>query len=206
MPPRFPSSAGRHSFQPGGHSSSDTDLLWSGIATKAATLTFVARRTYVIAGRFDLTLTRERSSGSAGWSRPSATRCSRLRTTTTRTVFNGDLGLVRKVDVDEAELSVDFDGRLVVYDFGELDELMPAYAMTIHKSQGSEFPAIVIAVHTQHYVMLQRNLLYTGITRGKRLVALLGTAGSAGISAKRAESSQRCSALRSRLHDNQGQR
>jgi len=64
---------------------------------------------------------------------------------------------------------------MATYDFGELDEVMPAYAMSIHKSQGSEFPALVIPVHTQHYMMLQRNLLYTGITRGKRLVVLVGT-------------------------------
>ena len=121
-------------------------------------------------------------------------------------VFNGDLGIVRKVDLDESELSVDFDGRLVVYDFGELDELMPAYAMSIHKSQGSEFPAVVIPVHTQHYIMLQRNLLYTGITRGKRLVVSVGTPRAIAIAAKRAESIQRCSALRSRLHEGRGQR
>ena len=67
-------------------------------------------------------------------------------------VFNGDLGIVTKVDLDESELIVDYDGRSVTYDFGELDELMPSYAMTIHKSQGSEFPAVVIPVHTQHYI------------------------------------------------------
>ena len=67
-----------------------------------------------------------------------------------------------------------FDGRAVTYGFGELDALVPAYAATIHKSQGSEYPAVVIPVLTQHYAMLQRNLLYTGITRGKRLVVLVG--------------------------------
>ena len=89
-------------------------------------------------------------------------------------VFNGDLGIVTKVYLDESELLVDYDGRSVTYDFGELDELVPSYAMTIHKSQGSEFPAVVIPVHTQHYMMLQRNLIYTGITMGKRLVVLVG--------------------------------
>ena len=116
-------------------------------------------------------------------------------------VFNGDLGIVKKVDLNESEMSVDFDGRMVTYDFGELDELMPAYAMSIHKSQGSEFPAVVIPVHTQHYVMLQRNLLYTGITRGKRLVVLVGTPKAVGIAVKRADAVQRCSALRERLHN-----
>src|SRR5205807_4108234 len=79
-------------------------------------------------------------------------------------------------DVDHAsgELVVDFDDRPITYGFGELDTLVPAYATTIHKSQGSEYPAVVIPVLTQHYPMLQRNLLYTGITRGKRLVVLVG--------------------------------
>ena len=114
-------------------------------------------------------------------------------------VFNGDLGIVRRVNLAESEMSVDFEGRIVTYDFGELDEVMPAYAMSIHKSQGSEFPALVIPVHTQHYMMLQRNLLYTGITRGKRLVVLVGTPRAVAIAVNRADATQRCSALRERL-------
>src|SRR3984893_10884716 len=85
--------------------------------------------------------------------------------------FNGDIGFVAAIDTDEAEVVIDFDGRQIVYEFGELDEVVLAYATTIHKSQGSESPAVVIPILTQHYPMLQRNLLYTGITRGKRLVA-----------------------------------
>jgi len=88
---------------------------------------------------------------------------------------------------------------MVTYDFGELDEVMPAYAMSIHKSQGSKFPALVIPIHTQHYMMLQRNLLYTGITRGKRLVVLVGTPKAVAIAVNRADASRRCSALRERL-------
>ncbi|MFQ5502212.1 MAG: ATP-dependent RecD-like DNA helicase [Phycisphaerae bacterium] len=114
-------------------------------------------------------------------------------------VFNGDLGFVVKVDLIESEVTVDFDGRNVVYDVGELDELIPAYAMSIHKSQGSEFPAVVIPVHTQHYVMLQRNLLYTGITRGKRLVVLVGTERAVAIAVKRADARRRNSGLEWRL-------
>ena len=88
--------------------------------------------------------------------------------------FNGDIGFVAAIDKDEAEILIDFDGRQIVYEFGELDEVVLAYATTIHKSQGSEYPAVVIPVLTQHYPMLQRNLLYTGITRGARLVVLIG--------------------------------
>src|ERR1700729_2657350 len=89
-------------------------------------------------------------------------------------VYNGDIGYIVDVDPEAGDLVASFDGRSVTYGFGELDTLVPAYAATIHKSQGSEYPAVVIPVLTQHYAMLQRNLLYTGITRGKRLVALVG--------------------------------
>src|SRR6266481_293380 len=85
-------------------------------------------------------------------------------------VYNGDLGIVSRIDLEEGELAVDFEGREVIYGFTELDELVLAYATTIHKSQCSEYPAVVIPLTMQHYVMLQRNLIYTGVTRGKRLV------------------------------------
>lgn len=91
-----------------------------------------------------------------------------------RDVYNGDIGRVEAVDPEMGELRVRFDGRPVTYGFGELDALVPAYATTIHKSQGSEYPAVVIPIVSQHYVMLQRNLLYTGITRGRQLVVLVG--------------------------------
>jgi exodeoxyribonuclease V alpha subunit len=90
-------------------------------------------------------------------------------------VYNGDLGIVSRIDMEEGALTVDFDSREVIYGFTELDELVLAYATTIHKSQGSEYPAVVIPLTTQHYVMLQRNLVYTGVTRGKRLVVLVGS-------------------------------
>jgi exodeoxyribonuclease V alpha subunit len=89
-------------------------------------------------------------------------------------VFNGDLGKVVKIDEDEGVLLASFDGREVEYAFGELDTLIPAYATTIHKSQGSEYPAVVITLAMQHYNMLARNLLYTAVTRGKQLVILVG--------------------------------
>jgi exodeoxyribonuclease V alpha subunit len=91
-----------------------------------------------------------------------------------RDVFNGDLGTVLRIDEAEGLLIGGFDGREVEYPFGELDALLPAYAMTIHKSQGSEYPAVVITLATQHYTMLARNLVYTAVTRGKRLVVIVG--------------------------------
>lgn len=91
-----------------------------------------------------------------------------------RDVFNGDIGYVTRIDTEEDELAVDFDGREVVYPFGELDELELCYATTIHKSQGSEYLVVIIPVTTQHFMMLKRNLIYTGVTRGKKLVVLVG--------------------------------
>jgi exodeoxyribonuclease V alpha subunit len=96
-------------------------------------------------------------------------------------VFNGDIGTVEQIDAVEHQVGVRFDDRMVKYDFGELDEVAPAYAVTIHKSQGSEFPAVVIPLATQHYMLLQRNLIYTGITRGKKLVVLIGQRKALGI-------------------------
>jgi exodeoxyribonuclease V alpha subunit len=89
-------------------------------------------------------------------------------------VYNGDIGYIVDVDPEAGELASAFDGRSVTYGFGELDTFVPAFAATIHKSQGSEYPAVIIPVLTQHCAMLQRNLLYTGVTRGKRLVVLVG--------------------------------
>ena len=91
-----------------------------------------------------------------------------------REVFNGDLGTVLRIDEVEGLLVAGFDGREVEYPFGELDTVVPAYATTIHKSQGSEYPAVVITLATQHYTMLARNLVYTAVTRGKRLVVIVG--------------------------------
>jgi exodeoxyribonuclease V alpha subunit len=89
-------------------------------------------------------------------------------------VFNGDIGQVRKIDEVDQVLTVAIDGREVTYDFGSIDELVLAYACSIHKSQGSEYPCVVVPLHTTHYVMLQRNLLYTALTRAKRLAILVG--------------------------------
>jgi exodeoxyribonuclease V alpha subunit len=114
-------------------------------------------------------------------------------------VFNGDIGCVAGINEVDQELTVAYDGRSVVYDFGELDELALAYALSIHKSQGSEYPAVVIPLHTQHYLMLQRNLLYTGITRGRKLVVLVGSRKALELAVQRADTVRRYSALDRRL-------
>ncbi len=101
-------------------------------------------------------------------------RVMQLRNNYDKDVYNGDVGFVKSVDMGARSMVVTFDGVPIKYDAGDLDELVLAYAMTIHKSQGSEYPAVIVILHTQHYVMLQRNLLYTAITRGKKLVLLMG--------------------------------
>ncbi len=114
-------------------------------------------------------------------------------------VFNGDIGTIEKIDPAEQELFIRFDDRLVTYDFGELDEVSLAYAVTIHKSQGSEFPAVVIPVAMQHYMLLQRNLIYTGITRAKRLLVVVGQKKAMGLAVRNDRSRKRYSGLLSSL-------
>jgi len=109
-----------------------------------------------------------------GWTFAAGDKVMQIANDYDKEVYNGDIGYIDSLDLDGGEMSVSFDGRAVIYGVGELDTLVPAYAATIHKSQGSEYPAVVIPVMTQHYTMLQRNLLYTGVTRGKRLVVLVG--------------------------------
>src|SRR5262245_52986343 len=116
-----------------------------------------------------------------------------------REVFNGDIGRVVAIDEGERALTAEFDGRPVLYDFGELDELALAFACTIHKAQGSEYPAVVIPLHTQHFLMLRRNLLYTGITRGKQLVAIVGSRRALARAVGQADEGRRYSLLADRL-------
>jgi exodeoxyribonuclease V alpha subunit len=116
-------------------------------------------------------------------------------------VFNGDIGTIEKIDPVEQEVSVRFDDRLVVYDYGELDEVSLAYAVTIHKSQGSEFPAVVIPIAMQHYMLLQRNLIYTGITRAKRLLVVVGQRKALGLAIRNDQSRKRYSGLLSSLKE-----
>ena len=114
-------------------------------------------------------------------------------------VFNGDLGRILSIDNEEREVVVKVDDRRVKYEFRELDELVHAYAITIHKSQGSEYPCVLIPIHTQHFVMLQRSLLYTAVTRAKKFAVLVGTKKAMGLAVSRADSRDRITTLKERL-------
>ncbi len=126
-------------------------------------------------------------------------RVLQLRNNYDKDVFNGDLGWIAAADPAEGELLVEFDGREVAYEAHELDELAPAYAVSVHKSQGSEYPAVIMPVVPQHYIMLERNLIYTGLTRARRLAVLIGPARAMAIGLGRANSRKRNTNLQYRL-------
>jgi len=114
-------------------------------------------------------------------------------------VYNGDIGKIHAVDLEDSTLTVDYDGREMSYDFNELDELSLAYASSIHKAQGSKFPGVVIPVALQHYMRLERNLPYTGVTRGKKLVVLIGQKKALAMAVKNQRSRRRITKLSERL-------
>jgi exodeoxyribonuclease V alpha subunit len=122
-----------------------------------------------------------------------------MRNNYDKDVFNGDLGRIVALDTVEQTLVVRIDERTVPYDFLELDELVHAYAVSVHKSQGSEFPAVVVPITTQHYMMLQRNLLYTAVTRAKKLVVLVGSPRAVAIAVNNNRIADRYSGLAERL-------
>ena len=130
-----------------------------------------------------------------GWTFASGDKVMQIENDYDKEVYNGDIGYIEDVDLAAGELAVNFDGRKVNYVFGELDTLVPAYAVTIHKSQGSEYPAVVIPLMTQHYTMLQRNLLYTGVTRGRKLVVLVGQKKAVAIAVRNVSGRRRWSKL-----------
>jgi ATP-dependent exoDNAse (exonuclease V) alpha subunit len=130
-----------------------------------------------------------------GWTFAPGDKIMQIENDYDKEVYNGDIGYIDDVNPDAGELTASFDGRAATYRFGELDTLVPAYAATIHKSQGSEYPAVVIPVLTQHYAMLQRNLLYTGVTRGKRLVVLVGQKKAIAIAVRNVSGRRRWSKL-----------
>lgn len=126
-------------------------------------------------------------------------RVMQIRNNYDKEVFNGDIGFIKEVDEEDRALVVLFDGRPVRYAQNELDELVLAYACSIHKSQGSEYPAVIVLMHTQHYKLLQRNLLYTAITRGKRLVLVVGSSRAVNIAIRANQVRERRTTLRQRL-------
>ena len=130
-----------------------------------------------------------------GWTFAPGDKVMQIENDYDKEVYNGDIGYIDNVDPGAGELVATFDGHSVTYGFGELDTLVPAYAATIHKSQGSEYPAVVIPMLTQHYTMLQRNLLYTGVTRGKRLVVLVGQKKAVAIAVRNISGRRRWSKL-----------
>jgi exodeoxyribonuclease V alpha subunit len=130
-----------------------------------------------------------------GWTFAPGDKVMQIENDYDKEVYNGDIGYIVNVDPDAGEIIASFDDRYITYGFGELDMLVPAYAATIHKSQGSEYPAVVIPMLTQHYAMLQRNLLYTGVTRGKRLVVLVGQKKAVAIAVRNVSGRRRWSKL-----------
>jgi exodeoxyribonuclease V alpha subunit len=117
-------------------------------------------------------------------------------------VFNGDIGIISSIDIEDSLLQITFDERIVDYEFNELDEIALAYATSIHKAQGSEYPAVVIPMAMQHFMLLERNLLYTGVTRGKQLVVVIAQPKALAMAVKNQRSQRRITNLISRL--NQG--
>jgi exodeoxyribonuclease V alpha subunit len=128
-------------------------------------------------------------------------RVLQMRNNYEKDVFNGDLGWIVEADPHACELTVDFDGRLVPYEASDLDELALAYAVSVHKSQGSEYPAVIVPVVTQHFVMLKRNLIYTALTRARKLAVIIGGKKALGIGLNSAGTSKRFTHLRYRLQE-----
>ena len=124
-----------------------------------------------------------------------------IRNNYDKDVYNGDIGRIISIDSEVQEVSVNFDGKPVTYDFADLDEIVLAYAISVHKSQGSEYPAVIMPLLTQHYLLLQRNLLYTAITRGKKLVVIIGTKKAMGIAIRNNKQQLRNTRLRERIRE-----
>ncbi|MCK9606551.1 MAG: ATP-dependent RecD-like DNA helicase [Methylomonas sp.] len=115
-------------------------------------------------------------------------------------MFNGDIGIIKSIDIEESQVQIQFDERLVDYEFSDLDEIALAYATSIHKAQGSEYPAVVIPLAMQHYMLLERNLLYTGVTRGKQLVVVIAQTKALAMAVKNQRSQRRITHLVARLN------
>ncbi|MEM1370578.1 MAG: ATP-binding domain-containing protein, partial [Cyanobacteria bacterium P01_H01_bin.15] len=116
-----------------------------------------------------------------------------------REVFNGDMGMISEIDLEEKKISVRFDNRTVIYDSADLNEIALAWAVTIHKSQGSEYPVILLPLFMQHFLMLNRNLLYTALTRAKKLAILLGPQKAIGLAIRQTQAQKRYTLLDYRI-------
>jgi exodeoxyribonuclease V alpha subunit len=134
-----------------------------------------------------------------GWQFRIRDKVMQTRNNYDKEVFNGDIGQITGIDLFEREVKIRFENREVLYDFGELDEVTLAYAITVHKSQGSEFPVVVMPLAMQQYLLLQRNLLYTGVTRGRKLVVLIGQKQALATAIRNNRTRQRFSGLLTRL-------
>ena len=134
-----------------------------------------------------------------GYTYKNGDKVMQIRNNYDKEVFNGDIGNVTSVSTEDRELTVNFDGREIKYDISELDELVLAYATTIHKSQGSEYPIVVIPVLMQHFMMLQRNLLYTGVKRAKKVCVLVGTYKAVAMAVKNVKVNGRNTMLAERI-------
>jgi len=124
-----------------------------------------------------------------------------LRNDYDKNVFNGDIGVIESLELETGSMRVEFDGRSATYERNELDQLVHAYAVSVHKSQGSEYPAVVISLGTQHFMMLQRSLLYTAVTRGKKLVVLVGSRRAVQLAVKNADAKRRYTWLAERVRE-----
>jgi exodeoxyribonuclease V alpha subunit len=122
-----------------------------------------------------------------------------IRNNYDKEVFNGDIGRITVIQWEDRAVTITFDGREVIYDFSDLDEIVPAYAISVHKSQGSEYPVVIIPIVTQHYILLQRNLIYTAVTRGKNLVVIVGSKKAMAMGINNNKTLQRFTRLRYRL-------
>lgn len=134
-----------------------------------------------------------------GWNFSVRDKVMQIKNNYQKEVYNGDVGIIKSIDKEEREIVITFDGKDVIYEFHEIDEIILSYAMTIHKSQGSEYPCVIIPLMTQHYAMLQKKLIYTAITRGKRLVILVGQKKALAIAVKNNATKKRWSLLEQRL-------
>lgn len=161
-------------------------------------------RGVVGAGNLNSVLQKTLNPGKEGITRGGRTFClgdkvMQIKNNYEKEVFNGDIGRISGINTEDQELFINFDGKQVAYDFSDLDEIILAYAVSVHKSQGSEYPAVIIPVLTQHYMLLQRNLIYTAVTRGKKLVVLVGTRKALAIGIRNNKTEKRYTRLKERL-------